>query len=531
MAAPVLDIQPTSFNDNTAAPQLQFPLLHAIKSHSAEQVRTLLIRGVHRTSNDENMGQLLVTSAYFGDPDIIQFLVENLEPGSFPEELNNALRISAQYGYAAAVKLFLQYGANPKSTDSLGNTALHLVDQLDVFEHSQAITMIRADRYREYYETVVSPDVVGVARLLIEKGADATHRNQLGQTPLHTAAYSGQLPLLKLLIDYAASLDLRDDQGNTVLSALISSKARSIETVAYSALGAGLMLNQTNQEGYTPLHLAALACREKTVLLLLKRGALLVADTTTHRVLFALVDQNCAGVFELLITRLDPQTTKHSGLNLFQHAILLRRPSFVTALTKRPFDHTVKDPDGNNLLHLAADSAMMNLWPWLTEKKIPLSELNSVGQTALHRVVNQWFYCEPTPPANQVALTDSTGVPSTATLKSCASDKLNDRLAFLTALLARTDDSIDLNVQDHQGRTALHYAAINQQLELARLLIKAGARLDLRDKQTLLPVDYLSALAPLATNSIQQERGPAQWVNERILQLNTLLTPAASHKK
>ena len=47
----------------------------------------------------------------------------------------------------------------------------------------------------------------------------------------------------------------------------------------------------------------------------------------------------------------------------------------------------------------------------------------------------------------------------------------------------------DVNVQDEDGWTALHVAAIYGNVEIARMLIDAGARKDIRDNEGKLPYD------------------------------------------
>jgi ankyrin repeat protein len=49
------------------------------------------------------------------------------------------------------------------------------------------------------------------------------------------------------------------------------------------------------------------------------------------------------------------------------------------------------------------------------------------------------------------------------------------------------------NVMDNQGRTPLHEAAITDQSEIIRLLLKRGAQFNIKDNQGKTPLDYLSS--------------------------------------
>ncbi len=51
--------------------------------------------------------------------------------------------------------------------------------------------------------------------------------------------------------------------------------------------------------------------------------------------------------------------------------------------------------------------------------------------------------------------------------------------------------SAEVNIQNLDGQTALHYAAAHRDLDLMERLIRAGARLDLSDKDGNMPLDMM----------------------------------------
>jgi ankyrin repeat protein len=51
------------------------------------------------------------------------------------------------------------------------------------------------------------------------------------------------------------------------------------------------------------------------------------------------------------------------------------------------------------------------------------------------------------------------------------------------------DAGADLNIQDNDGRTALHWCAVMNHPEIARMLIDAGADKTIRDNIGRLPYD------------------------------------------
>jgi hypothetical protein len=53
--------------------------------------------------------------------------------------------------------------------------------------------------------------------ILLRRGAGVLHRDRFGRTPLHFAAYFGDIPFIKALLKRGAPLEARDNQGRTPL--------------------------------------------------------------------------------------------------------------------------------------------------------------------------------------------------------------------------------------------------------------------------------------------------------------------------
>ena len=108
------------------------------------------------------------------------------------------------------------------------------------------------------------------AKRLLEAGGDVNARGIRGETPLHTAAWSGQTGTAKLLIDSGAAVDTRNTSGNTPLhGATIWGHTDTVKML----LEQGAAADAKNGYGKTPLCRAAIFGRTETAKLLLQNGA------------------------------------------------------------------------------------------------------------------------------------------------------------------------------------------------------------------------------------------------------------------
>ena len=112
------------------------------------------------------------------------------------------------------------------------------------------------------------------ADLLRRNGADLDVRDRSGLNPLHSAAYSGNLEVVRILINYdPADVDARDKDGWTPL--LWASEGRIFKdgSVLRLLLEHGADINVRGQDGWTPLHFASFCRALEVVRLLLEHGA------------------------------------------------------------------------------------------------------------------------------------------------------------------------------------------------------------------------------------------------------------------
>jgi ankyrin repeat protein len=97
----------------------------------------------------------------------------------------------------------------------------------------------------------VDGNTAACIRMLLEAGADINHRNGKGWTPLHDAAFYGEVAESAVLLDLGAAVDARGARGETPLH-LAAGCGLAGEVALLLARGAEV--NARAVDGFTPLH-------------------------------------------------------------------------------------------------------------------------------------------------------------------------------------------------------------------------------------------------------------------------------------
>jgi len=125
-------------------------------------------------------------------------------------------------------------------------------------------------------------DRVSALKALLENGADPNAQDKFGKTALHILFQRPlwSMPALRLLLEYGVSLELADEEGETPLhTAARSSTLESFQFCLAQCGDASAAIQQQTLGGDSLLHYAAAGARQDTVEFLLAAG--LAVDSTT----------------------------------------------------------------------------------------------------------------------------------------------------------------------------------------------------------------------------------------------------------
>jgi ankyrin repeat protein len=130
--------------------------------------------------------------------------------------------VAAMKGNTDTVKKILDYEANPNLVDMHGTSALYEATRsgheatMDILlESDGTLCMDEAQAAGKLCETVFNGDILSLRRLLRAK-IQVNAGDYDKRTCAHIAAAEGNLPAMKLLVEYGADLKLVDRWGNTI---------------------------------------------------------------------------------------------------------------------------------------------------------------------------------------------------------------------------------------------------------------------------------------------------------------------------
>lgn len=270
------------------------PLLKAISGDHKEVVKVLLTIGVSDVfvSVDDNGSNIscLHLAAVRKNEEIVQLLLTHgADPNAEIDNNWTALHFAAHSGSTGIAKLLLVNGANVNQQGK-GGPPLHraVVSEQEVvarllLHYGANVNAKNSDSVTSLHQAVYHPTRLPLARLLLDKGADARIADDSGNTALDWAGEQGHQEAILLLLEYGAGSDevmSRSKFATGHATSNLRVMKRDLHKAAFYGLETDLMhlLESTpfpDLQGAldSSLLMAAAGAPQTTNVLLLDRGA------------------------------------------------------------------------------------------------------------------------------------------------------------------------------------------------------------------------------------------------------------------
>ncbi|XP_039619512.1 ankyrin repeat domain-containing protein 27 isoform X2 [Polypterus senegalus] len=264
------------------------------------------------------------------------------------------LHLSCQKGYQSVTLLLLHYNANTNMQDNNGNTPLHLAC---TYGHEDSL-----NRSSQTSAEICSQSATlsSMSPLLTNLWCENKNEKFKEVDKLLRAVADGDTEMVRYLFEWTdeeSEGDFRDTLKLEFCHPLCQCPKcePGQQKVTYNQI-CGFEINVSNQDGFTPLHVAALHGRENLVSLLIAHGANINTEnahgaTSLH---LACQNGNLQAVRYLLGCNAKMNKKDHFGNTPLIHAVLRGDHDTVKVLLESGASLNISNSQGNTALHEAA---------------------------------------------------------------------------------------------------------------------------------------------------------------------------------
>jgi ankyrin repeat protein len=325
-------------------------------------------------------------------------------------------------------------------------------------------------------------------------GDPTNARSADGSTPLHWAAYRGDVDAVKQLIAIKADVGAKNVYGVTPLA--LAAETGNAAIIAL-LLKAGADAESVSAEGQTALMSVARTGNIEAAKLLIKHGAnvnaretfggqtaLMWASARRHPEMVKLLASKRADVnaratvrnFERHITVEQRYKNTHTGgLTPLLYAVRENCKGCVDALLAAKADINLPDPDGIGALQLGMMSGNWDIAKCLVEAGADVNQWDIYGQAPLHVAIENAYVT----PRSGIANTGTDRTPNETDAKSLVKMLVERGANPNQQMFFRTPREAGMVSTSQRGTTPFHRAVASLDNELIQYLLAHGAEINL----------------------------------------------------
>ena len=336
-------------------------------------------------------------------------------------------------------------------------------------------------RLQESDDPIFSACVFGLSRtfeLFFMSHVDTTCMRKL----LPSTCKFGYLEIARLLIDKGANVSAVDEDGWTPLHVAAQNEHK---VVASLLIDGGADVSAVDEDEWTPLHVAAQNGHEEVAQLLIDRNAdVSVVDKDWWTPLYVAAQNGHEGVARLLIDRdADVSAVDEDGWTPLYAAAQNGHEVVARLLIDRGADVSVVDKYGRTPLYVAAQNGHDGVARLLIDRGANVRVFDKNGWTPLYVAAQNGHKAVARMLIDRGADISAAANNGEAPLHSAAQ---NGHEAVARLLI---DKGADISAAYMDGWTPLHVAAHNGHVAVARLLIDKGADILAVNKDGRTPLD------------------------------------------
>ena len=459
------------------------PLMLAIENGHANAVNVLLQYGANvARTDDSGFTALHYACEYNGSPEVLSFLISNGADVDARSSYNPVFSVPSENGYAdmkaARVRTVNTSSDNGVTPLMIAARESHLNVVTFLIKEGADVSLPDYDGRTALHFAVGSSDnSCEILSCLIENGADINKRRMDNQTPLMVAVEKGLVSVATFLIEHGADVDLQNENGNTALHYALYGSDVSCEILS-CLIGSGADVNGVNKVKHTPLMIAAKRGHLNALTLLIKHGAhdVDLQDSDGYTALHYAVygsDISCEILSCLIGIGADVNARTNNGVTPLMIAAEEGHINAVTSLVKCGANVDLQDKDGQTAL----DHALYG---------------SDVSSDILSCLIGSG--------ADVNARRNNRGTPLMIAAE-------NGHINAVTTLV-KCGANVDL--QDEDGQTALHYAMSSPEdsiCEVLSCLIKNGADVNAHAFHNETPLMLASCRGPVDVVTFLIEHG------------------------